>query len=109
MPFHGYPTNSRHYGIKPDAFQEHKTSECPGSNGRTYTDYLCCSIGDMRDKTHQDLPSPAAELAASGKHKDQKPELDPSKFKPILLFLTNLCWFPFPEACDVLLYYKRNK
>ncbi|XP_059921007.1 homeobox protein Hox-C9a [Gadus macrocephalus] len=78
MPFHGYPTNSRHYGIKPEAFQEHKTSECPGSNGRTYTDYLCCSSGDMRDKTHQDLPSPAAELAASGKHKDQKPELDPN-------------------------------
>lgn len=81
VPFHGYPGNSRHYGLKPDAFQEHRAGECLGSSGRTYTDYLYCSSTDMRDKTHQNIPSPESELTASGKHKDEKPELDPSKFK----------------------------
>ena len=81
VPFHGYPGNSRHYGLKPDAFQEHRAGECLGSSGRTYTDYLYCSSTDMRDKTHQNIPSPESELLASGKHKDEKPELDPSKFK----------------------------
>ncbi|KAJ3586478.1 hypothetical protein NHX12_012876 [Muraenolepis orangiensis] len=85
MPFHhGYPANSRHYGLKPDALPEHRApgGECPGSNGRTYTDYLYCSGGDMRDKTQQQqqhLPSPESELLASGmKHKDEKPALDPN-------------------------------
>lgn len=81
VPFHGYPGNGRHYGLKPDAFPEHRAGECLGSNGRTYTDYLYCSTADVRDKTHQNVPSPESELLVSGKHKDEKPELDPSKLK----------------------------
>ncbi|KAF0036268.1 hypothetical protein F2P81_011580 [Scophthalmus maximus] len=58
--------------------QEHRAGECLGSGGRTYTDYLYCSSADMRDKTPQNMPSPESELLASGKHKDEKPELDPN-------------------------------
>ncbi|KAM6976695.1 homeobox protein Hox-C9 [Aplochiton taeniatus] len=78
MPFHGYPTNNRHYGLKPDVFQDHRAGECLGSNGRTYTDYLYCSSVDIREKTQSNTPSPESELLASGKHKDEKPELDPN-------------------------------
>ncbi|KAM6982436.1 homeobox protein Hox-C9a [Tautogolabrus adspersus] len=78
VPFHGYPGNSRHYGLKPDAFQEHRAGECLSSSGRTYTDYLYCSSTDMRDRTQQNVPSPESELVASEKHKDEKPELDPN-------------------------------
>uniref|UniRef100_A0A6E7TN13 Homeobox protein n=1 Tax=Takifugu rubripes TaxID=31033 RepID=A0A6E7TN13_TAKRU len=77
VPFHGYPGNGRHYGLKPDAFQEHRAGDCLGSTGRTYADYLYCTA-DIRDKTHQNIPSPEPELVASGKHKDEKPELDPT-------------------------------
>lgn len=85
VPFHGYPGNGRHYGLKPDAFQEHRAGDCLGSNGRTYTEYLYCTA-DIRDKTHQNLPSPESELIASGKHKDEKPELDPSKLKRLWFY-----------------------
>nr|XP_057941469.1 homeobox protein Hox-C9-like [Doryrhamphus excisus] len=78
VPFHGYPGNGRHYGLKPDAFSEHRAGECLSSAGRTYTDYLYCSSSDMRDKTLQSLPSPEPELLAAGKHKEEKPELDPN-------------------------------
>lgn len=81
VPFHGYPGNGRHYGLKHDAFPEHRAGECLGSNGRTYTEYLYCSTADMREKTHQNASSPESELMVSGKHKDEKPELDPSKLK----------------------------
>lgn len=95
VPFHGYPGNNRHYGLKPDAFQEHRAGECLGSSGRTYTDYLYCSSTDTRDKTQQNLPSPESELMASGKHKDEKPELDPSKFKRLYDLFTALWVFFF--------------
>ncbi|MEQ2181671.1 Homeobox protein Hox-C9 [Xenoophorus captivus] len=78
VPFHSYPGNGRHYGLKPDAFQEHRAGECLSSGGRTYTDYLYCSSTDMREKTPQNVPSPESELLASGKHKEEKPELDPN-------------------------------
>ncbi|XP_056280071.1 homeobox protein Hox-C9a [Pseudoliparis swirei] len=78
VPFHGYPGNSRHYGLKTDAFQEHRAAECLGSSGRTYTDYLYCSSSDMRDKTQLNISSPESELLATGKHKDETPELDPN-------------------------------
>ncbi|XP_037628913.1 homeobox protein Hox-C9a [Sebastes umbrosus] len=83
VPFHGYPSSSRHFGLKPDAFQEHRAAtECLGSTGRTYTDYLYCSSTDMRDKQTQqqnNIPSPEeSELLATGKHKDEKLELDPN-------------------------------
>ncbi|XP_077430113.1 homeobox protein Hox-C9a [Vanacampus margaritifer] len=70
VPFHGFPGNGRHYALKPDAFSEQA--------GRTYTDYLYCSSSDMRDKTLQSLPSPEPELLNAGKHKEEKPELDPN-------------------------------
>ncbi|KAJ0036778.1 hypothetical protein NQD34_005455 [Periophthalmus magnuspinnatus] len=71
VPFHGYPGNSRHY-------QEHRAGECLGSSGRTFTDYLYCSPTDIRDKTQPNVPSPESEFLTSGKHKDDKPELDPN-------------------------------
>lgn len=87
VPFHSYPGNGRHYGLKPDAYQDtHRAGECLGSGGRTYTDYLYCSSTDARDKAHQNTPSPEPELMASGKHKDEKPELDPSKFELLPVF-----------------------
>ncbi|XP_044067498.1 homeobox protein Hox-C9a isoform X2 [Siniperca chuatsi] len=89
VPFHGYPGNSRHYGLKPDAFQEHRAGECLGSSGRTYTDYLYCSSTDMRDKTPQNIPSPESELLVSGKHKDEKPELDPTPSDEYTELLSN--------------------
>lgn len=102
VPFHGYPGNSRHYGLKPDAFQEHRAGECLGSSGRTYTDYLYCSSADIRDKTQPNIPSPESELLASGKHKDEKPELDPSKFKLLQSFTTG--WeFWFLDCVKLLL------
>ncbi|XP_051914149.1 homeobox protein Hox-C9a isoform X1 [Hippocampus zosterae] len=78
VPFHGYPGSGRHYGLKPDAFPEHRAAECLASTGRTYADYLYCSSSDMRDKTLQSLPSPEPELLPAGKHKEEKPEFDPS-------------------------------
>ncbi|KAM8830527.1 homeobox protein Hox-C9-like [Synchiropus picturatus] len=70
VPFHGYPSSNRH------AFPEHRSGECLGPGGRTYTDYLYC---DARDKTQQqNLPSPESELVASGKLTDDKPEMDPN-------------------------------
>lgn len=85
MSFPGYPANGRHYGLKPDAFQEHRAGDCLASNGRNYTDYLYCTSADIREKNQTNIPSPETELLASGKHKDEKPELDPSKFKPLVL------------------------
>ncbi|XP_036389272.1 homeobox protein Hox-C9a [Megalops cyprinoides] len=78
VPFPSYPANSRHYGLKPDAFQERRAGDCLGSSGRSYTDYLYGSSADIRDKTPQNIPSPESEILASGKHKDDKPELDPN-------------------------------
>ncbi|XP_036844583.1 homeobox protein Hox-C9 isoform X1 [Oncorhynchus mykiss] len=84
MSFPGYPANARHYGLKPDAFQEHRASDCLASNGRTYTDYIYCTTADIREKTHPNIHSPETEPLAFGKHKDEKPELDPSKFEPLV-------------------------
>lgn len=83
VSFPGYAGNSRHYGLKPDTFQDPRTGDCLGSNGRTYTDYLYCSAVDIREK-QQNTPSPETESLSSGKHKDDKAELDPSK---LVLFL----------------------
>ncbi|KAL0157847.1 hypothetical protein M9458_045923, partial [Cirrhinus mrigala] len=66
----------RHYGLKPDTFQDPRAGDCLGSNGRTYTDYLYCSAVDIREK-QQNTPSPETESLSSGKHKDDKAELDP--------------------------------
>lgn len=101
VPFHGYPGSGRHYGLKPDAFPEHRAGEClHGSGGRTYTDYLYCSSTDVRDKSHQNIPSPESELLqAAGKHKEEKPELDPSKFKLLLLLLSGVFASFFPPSC----------
>ncbi|XP_062397200.1 homeobox protein Hox-C9a [Sardina pilchardus] len=78
VSFPGYPANSRHYGLKPDAFQEHRTGDCLSASGRTYTDYLYCSPADIREKTQPHNPSPETEIISSGKEKDEKPELDPN-------------------------------
>ncbi|XP_018615965.1 homeobox protein Hox-C9a [Scleropages formosus] len=78
VSFTGYPANSRHYGLKSDAFPERRAAECLGSNGRSYTDYLYSCSGDIRDKAQQNIPSPESEVLASDKHKDDKPELDPN-------------------------------
>ncbi|XP_064813621.1 homeobox protein Hox-C9-like [Oncorhynchus masou masou] len=78
MSFPGYPANGRHYGLKPDAFQEHRAGDCLASNGRNYTDYLYCTSADIREKSQTNIPSPETEFLASGKHKDEKPELDPN-------------------------------
>ncbi|KAG7477385.1 hypothetical protein MATL_G00069070 [Megalops atlanticus] len=78
VSFPGYPTSSRHYGLKPDAIPERRPGDCLASNGHSYSDYLYSSSADIRDKTHQNIPSPESEILASGKHKDDKPELDPN-------------------------------
>ncbi|XP_056305476.1 homeobox protein Hox-C9a [Danio aesculapii] len=77
VSFPGYAGNSRHYGLKPDTFQDPRAGDCLGSNGRTYTDYLYCSAVDIREK-QQNTPSPETESLSSGKHKDDKAELDPN-------------------------------
>ncbi|KAM9446025.1 homeobox protein Hox-C9a [Clarias gariepinus] len=77
VSFPGYAANSRHYGLKPDAFQDPRTTDCLVSNGRTYSDYVYCSAVDIRDK-QQNPSSPESEIVSSGKHKDEKAELDPN-------------------------------
>lgn len=81
VSFPSYPASGRHYGLKPDAISERRAADCVASNGRSYSDYLYGSSADIRDKVHQNISSPESEVLASGKHKDDKPELDPSKLK----------------------------
>lgn len=83
VSFPGYAGNSRHYGLKPDTFQDPRAGDSLGSNGRAYTDYLYCSAVDIREK-QPNTPSPETESLSSGKHKDDKAEIDPSKLKPFL-------------------------
>ncbi|CAB1330106.1 unnamed protein product [Coregonus sp. 'balchen'] len=77
--YHPY-SHQPHLGTdsSPDAFHEHRASDCLPSNERTYTDYIYCTTADIREKTQPNIPSPETELLASGKHKDEKPELDPN-------------------------------
>lgn len=81
VSFPGYPANSRHYGLKPDGIPERRPGDCIAGNGRGYPDYYYGSSPDLRDKTQQIIPSPEAEALVSGKLKEDKPELDPSKYK----------------------------
>ncbi|KAG5836197.1 homeobox protein Hox-C9a-like isoform X1 [Anguilla rostrata] len=78
VSFPSYPTSGRHYGLKPDAISERRAADCLASNGRSYSDYIYGSSADIRDKAHQNISSPESEVLASGKHKDDKPELDPN-------------------------------
>ncbi|XP_032994428.1 homeobox protein Hox-C9 isoform X2 [Lacerta agilis] len=71
-----FPTSSRHYGLKPDAF--HGRRDCGPVDGRSYPDYMYGSPGDLRDRTPQTIPSPESEAIASNKHKEEKTELDPN-------------------------------
>lgn len=77
VSFPGYAANSRHYGLKPEAFQDPRTADCLTSNGRTYSDYVYCSAIEIRDK-QQNPPSPGSETLSSEKHKDEKADLDPN-------------------------------
>ncbi|KAG5282556.1 hypothetical protein AALO_G00057320 [Alosa alosa] len=77
VSFSGYPANGRHYGLKPDAFQEHRTGDCLSANGRTYTDYLYCSPADIREKTQPHNPSPETEILSSGKEKRRETRIRP--------------------------------
>lgn len=81
VSFPGYPANSRHYGLKPDAIPERRPGDCIAANGRGYPDYYYGSSPDLRDKTQQIIPSPEAEALVSGKLKEDKPEFDPSKYR----------------------------
>lgn len=90
VSFPGYAANSRHYGLKPDAFQEHRTGDCLTTSGRTFSDYLYCSPADIREKTQQTNPSPETEIVSSAKEKDEKPELDPSKLN-LFSFIMGSC------------------
>ncbi|XP_061471070.1 homeobox protein Hox-C9 [Rhineura floridana] len=76
VSFPGFPTSSRHYGLKPDAF--HGRRDCGPVDGRSYPDYMYGSPGDLRDRTPQTIPSPESEAIASNKHKEEKTELDPN-------------------------------
>ncbi|XP_018580965.1 homeobox protein Hox-C9a-like [Scleropages formosus] len=78
VSFPGYPANNRHYGMKPDAMPERRAGDSLASNGRGFSEFLYSSSADIRDKTQQNIPSPASEIVASGKHKDEKPDLDPN-------------------------------
>ncbi|MBN3296160.1 HXC9 protein, partial [Amia calva] len=78
VSFTGFPANSRHYGLKPDAFPERRVGDCLPPNARNYSDYLYGSSADIRDRTAQNIPSPESEVLASSKHKEEKPELDPN-------------------------------
>ncbi|KAJ8404020.1 hypothetical protein AAFF_G00343700 [Aldrovandia affinis] len=75
VSFPGYPTSGRHYGLKPEAITDRRAGDCLASNGRSYSDYLYSSSADIREKN---VPSPESEVLVSGKHKDEKPELDPN-------------------------------
>ncbi|XP_005995682.1 homeobox protein Hox-C9a [Latimeria chalumnae] len=77
VSFPGFPTNSRHYGLKPDAFPGRR-AECGTSDGRSYPDYMYGSPTDLRERTPQNIPSPESEAIAASKHKEEKAELDPN-------------------------------
>ncbi|XP_035652973.1 homeobox protein Hox-C9a-like [Oncorhynchus keta] len=78
VSFPGYPANCRHYGLKPDGFPQPSTGDCITSNSRGYPDYFYNTCVDIRDKAQQIVPSPESEVLASGKHKDENTEFDPS-------------------------------
>jgi len=78
VSFPGYPANGRPFGLKPDDVTEHRPGECIVSSGCGYPDYYYNSPVDVRDKALQAAPSPEQDVLAPGKHKDDKPELDPN-------------------------------
>ncbi|XP_030632414.1 homeobox protein Hox-C9a-like [Chanos chanos] len=78
VSFPGYPTNGRHYGLKPDCLPERRPGDCIASHGRSYPDFYYGSSTDQRDTAQQINPSPGSEALASGKLKEDKPELDPN-------------------------------
>ncbi|XP_006629332.1 homeobox protein Hox-C9a [Lepisosteus oculatus] len=78
VSFPGFPANSRHYGLKTDAFPERRAGDCLAASGRNYSDYLYGSSADIRDRTPQNIPSPETEVLAPSKHKEEKAEIDPN-------------------------------
>uniref|UniRef100_A0A8C8C4M6 Homeobox protein n=1 Tax=Oncorhynchus tshawytscha TaxID=74940 RepID=A0A8C8C4M6_ONCTS len=78
ISFPGYPANGRHYGLKTDGFPQPGAGDSIAFNRHGYPDYFYNTSVDIRDKTQQVIPSPETEVLASGKHKDGKPEFDPS-------------------------------
>uniref|UniRef100_W5MH05 Homeobox protein Hox-C6a n=1 Tax=Lepisosteus oculatus TaxID=7918 RepID=W5MH05_LEPOC len=78
VSFPGFPANSRHYGLKTDAFPERRAGDCLAASGRNYSDYLYGSSADIRDRTPQNIPSPETEVLAPSKHKEEKAEIDPT-------------------------------
>lgn len=87
VSFPSFPANSRHYGLKTDSFPGRRPGDCTAADGRTYSDYLYSSSADVRDRTPQiNIPSPESEATVSGKHKEDKTELDPSKFGVITVY-----------------------
>lgn len=82
VSFPGYPANCRHYGLKPDGFPQPSAGDCITSNNCGYPDYFYNTCADILDQAQQSVPSPESEVLASEKHKDDKTEFDPSKWKP---------------------------
>ncbi|KAJ8260114.1 hypothetical protein GJAV_G00177220 [Gymnothorax javanicus] len=78
VSFPSYSASGRHYGLKPDAISDRRAADCLASNGCGYSDYLYGSSTDIRDKANHNISSPESEILASGKHKEDKPELDPN-------------------------------
>ncbi|MGH0173446.1 UNVERIFIED_CONTAM: hypothetical protein FKN15_073402 [Acipenser sinensis] len=79
VSFPSFPANNRHYGLKTDSFPGRRPGDCTAADGRTYSDYLYSSSADVRDRTPQiNIPSPESEATVSGKHKEDKTELDPN-------------------------------
>lgn len=81
VSFPGYPANNRPYGLKPDAIPERRAGDCLASSGRSFSEYPYGCSADTRDKTQHNVLSPVSDILPSGKHKDDKPDLDPSKWK----------------------------
>ena len=82
VSFPSYPVNTRHFGLKTDNLTDRRADDCFASSARGYPDYFYNSPVVIRDKTQQNIPSPELDVSAPTKHKDDKPELDPSKWQP---------------------------
>ncbi|KAL7843061.1 hypothetical protein AOLI_G00245730 [Acnodon oligacanthus] len=75
----GYPSNSRHYGLKSDGLPELRAGECLAANGRAYTDFYYSPSEDPREKPLQSISSSLdSDALFSDKLKEDKPEIDPN-------------------------------
>lgn len=74
------PFGARPYGLKSGEFGGRARAECGPADGRAYAELLYA--GELRERAALQGPaSPGCEPAGPGKHKEEKHQLDPSKFQ----------------------------